>query len=99
MRILMLGWEFPPFIAGGLGTACNGLTRALDRLGHEVLFVLPREADSNVTEKVRIVGPNTENKDPLPERQAGHPAPAGAAPKPGEAAGDESIRSAPPIMC
>jgi glycogen(starch) synthase len=62
MRILMLGWEFPPFIAGGLGTACNGLTRALDRLGHEVLFVLPREADSNVTEKVRIVGPNTEKK-------------------------------------
>ena len=23
----MLGWEFPPFIAGGLGTACYGLTR------------------------------------------------------------------------
>jgi len=96
MRILMLGWEFPPFIAGGLGTACNGLTRALDRLGHEVLFVLPREADSNVTEKVRIVGPNTENKEPLPERQAGGSAPVGAAPEPGQAAGDDSIRPAPP---
>lgn len=62
MRILMLGWEFPPFIAGGLGTACNGLVRALDRLDQEVLFVLPREADGNVTEKVRIVGPNVERK-------------------------------------
>lgn len=41
MRILMLGWEFPPYIAGGLGVACYGLTRALDRLGHEVVFILP----------------------------------------------------------
>ena len=28
MKVLMLGWEFPLFIAGGLGTACYGLTRA-----------------------------------------------------------------------
>jgi glycogen synthase len=41
MRILMLGWEFPPRIAGGLGVACHGLTRALDRLGHTVHFVMP----------------------------------------------------------
>lgn len=38
----MLGWEFPPFISGGLGTACLGLTRAMDRLGMPVTFVLPR---------------------------------------------------------
>lgn len=42
MRVLMLGWEFPPYISGGLGTACYGLTKALDAAGHEVLFVLPR---------------------------------------------------------
>ncbi len=42
MRILMLGWEFPPFIAGGLGVACYGLTRSLDERGHEITFVLPR---------------------------------------------------------
>ncbi|HED53513.1 MAG TPA: glycosyltransferase [Phycisphaerales bacterium] len=58
MRILMLGWEFPPYIAGGLGTACFGLTRALDRLGHDVLFVLPREADGITGDRVRVVGPN-----------------------------------------
>ena len=38
----MLGWEFPPFISGGLGTACYGLTRAMSKLGLEVTFVLPR---------------------------------------------------------
>jgi glycogen(starch) synthase len=38
----MLGWEFPPFISGGLGTACYGLTKAMSKLGLEVIFVLPR---------------------------------------------------------
>ncbi len=58
MRVLMLGWEFPPFIAGGLGTACHGLTRALDRLDQDVLFVLPRSADGWSGSRVRVVGPN-----------------------------------------
>ena len=38
----MLGWEFPPYISGGLGTACFGLTKAMDQLGMPVVFVLPR---------------------------------------------------------
>lgn len=42
MKIFMLGWEFPPFISGGLGTACYGLTKAMSKLGLEVTFVLPR---------------------------------------------------------
>jgi glycosyltransferase involved in cell wall biosynthesis len=42
IRTLMLGWEFPPFISGGLGTACHGLTRAMGRAGMEVTFLLPR---------------------------------------------------------
>ncbi|MCD4825265.1 MAG: glycosyltransferase [Phycisphaerae bacterium] len=41
MRVFMLGWEFPPFISGGLGTACYGLTRGLDEIGVQVCFVLP----------------------------------------------------------
>ena len=41
MRILMLGWEYPPHISGGLGTACEGLTRALARQGVEIDFVVP----------------------------------------------------------
>jgi glycogen(starch) synthase len=41
MKVFMLGWEFPPYISGGLGTACYGLTHGLDEVGVEVAFVLP----------------------------------------------------------
>lgn len=37
----MLGWEYPPHISGGLGTACQGLTTALARENVEVTFVIP----------------------------------------------------------
>jgi glycosyltransferase involved in cell wall biosynthesis len=42
MKVFMLGWEFPPHISGGLGTACFGLTKALDGKGVEISFVLPQ---------------------------------------------------------
>ncbi len=42
MRILMFGWEFPPRMSGGLGTACFGITAALAGLGHRITFVLPQ---------------------------------------------------------
>ncbi len=38
----MLGWEFPPFNTGGLGTACYGITKGLTNNGVKVTFVLPR---------------------------------------------------------
>ena len=38
----MFGWEFPPHISGGLGTACAGLTYALDREHVEILFTVPK---------------------------------------------------------
>jgi len=41
MQILMFGWEFPPYISGGLGTACYGMTKALVARGHRVTFVVP----------------------------------------------------------
>jgi glycosyltransferase involved in cell wall biosynthesis len=41
MQILMFGWEFPPYISGGLGTACHGMTKALVERGHRVTFVVP----------------------------------------------------------
>lgn len=41
MRVFMLGWEFPPHISGGLGTACYGMTKGLDEIGVQVCFVLP----------------------------------------------------------
>ncbi len=53
----MLGWEFPPFISGGLGTACFGLTKAMNELGIEVLFVLPRPIHSEYSSHVKLVAP------------------------------------------
>lgn len=57
MHVLMLGWEFPPFIAGGLGTACHGLTKALDRRGVKVTFVLPKAIDRSESSHVNLVAP------------------------------------------
>ena len=53
----MLGWEFPPFITGGLGTACYGLTKALDRQGVDVTFVLPKTIPADGASHVRLVTP------------------------------------------
>lgn len=41
MRVLMFGWEFPPHIAGGLGTACYGMVKGLAHNDVDVLFVMP----------------------------------------------------------
>ena len=53
----MLGWEFPPFISGGLGTACYGLTRAMSKLGAEIVFILPRDVEGAEGTHVRMTGP------------------------------------------
>jgi hypothetical protein len=42
MRILMLGWELPPYNTGGLGTATHGLASGLADLGAGVSLVLPK---------------------------------------------------------
>ncbi|HBS29189.1 MAG TPA: hypothetical protein DEB06_06990 [Phycisphaerales bacterium] len=88
MRILMLGWEFPPFISGGLGTACHGLTRALDRLGHRVQFVLPKSIDRSQSSHVSLLAPDPEVAPKLsqPVSLASPPHPAG---QPGGGAGAE----------
>ena len=59
MRVLMLGWEFPPFISGGLGTACYGLTKAMSEIGTEVLFVLPKPVEPQHGSHVRILSPHS----------------------------------------
>lgn len=41
MKVAMLGWEFPPFVAGGLGVHCHEITRSLARLGVQVDFYMP----------------------------------------------------------
>jgi len=66
MHVLMLGWEFPPFISGGLGTACHGLTKALDRHGVDVTFVLPKPIDRSQSSHVDLLSPDAANADGAP---------------------------------
>ena len=51
----MFGWEFPPHIAGGLGTACLGLTRGLAKQGVEVLFVMPKASGDEDQSSAKII--------------------------------------------
>lgn len=55
MKILMFGWEFPPHLSGGLGAACQGLTKHLSKLGVEITFVLPRSFDTRFASHMRVV--------------------------------------------
>jgi glycosyltransferase involved in cell wall biosynthesis len=55
MRVLMFGWEFPPHIAGGLGTACFGLTKGLSRHQVNIRFVVPKAYGDEDQQAVRLV--------------------------------------------
>lgn len=51
----MFGWEFPPHITGGLGTACYGLTRGIAKENVDVIFVVPRAYGDEDGSSVRLV--------------------------------------------
>ncbi len=55
MKVLMFGWEFPPHISGGLGTACYGLTQGLSKKGVDITFVIPRLTDRTTRSHVRLI--------------------------------------------
>ena len=59
MRVLMFGWEFPPHISGGLGTASYGLTKGMATLDDlEVIFVVPKAWGDEDQSVVRLIGAN-----------------------------------------
>lgn len=55
MKILMLGWEYPPIKSGGLGTACYGLTKELAALGQDIIFVSPFGVQSDKSRHLNLV--------------------------------------------
>ena len=55
MRVLMFGWEFPPHITGGLGTASYGLVKGLAKNNVDVLFVVPKAYGDEDKRVVRII--------------------------------------------
>lgn len=64
MKVLMFGWEFPPHISGGLGTACAGLTYALEREHVKVLFTVPKLHGGESAENIKLI-----NASSIPIRQ------------------------------
>jgi glycogen synthase len=55
MRILMFGWEFPPHVSGGLGTACYGITKSIAKLGHDIIFVMPGPEMAEADSRIRLI--------------------------------------------
>jgi len=52
----MFGWEFPPHISGGLGTACYGMTRGLAYNQVDVIFVVPKSYGDEDQSSVKLIG-------------------------------------------
>ncbi|HQP80878.1 MAG TPA: glycosyltransferase, partial [Paludibacteraceae bacterium] len=59
MKALMFGWEFPPHILGGLGTASYGLTKGMSlQPDLEITFVIPKPWGDEDQSFLRIIGAN-----------------------------------------
>src|SRR5512136_2652557 len=54
MRIAMIGWEYPPFKAGGLATHCYGLTHGLADKGVVVDFFMPKTNRSASRDRLNL---------------------------------------------
>lgn len=60
MRALMFGWEFPPHILGGLGTASYGLTKGMSlQKDMDITFMLPKPWGDEDQSFLKIIGANT----------------------------------------
>lgn len=54
MKVAMLGWEYPPFKVGGLGTHCYGLTRSLADKDVHVDFYMPKTKTNSKSDKKNL---------------------------------------------
>ncbi|MBU5678943.1 MAG: glycosyltransferase family 4 protein [Candidatus Aenigmatarchaeota archaeon] len=55
-KIFMIGWEYPPYIIGGLGRVCYHLTKELVNKELEVIFLTPFPIDKK-DERVKFISP------------------------------------------
>ena len=56
MKVLMFGWELPPYNSGGLGTACQGLTQGLAGNNIEITFVMPYVPENLKSDHMKLLG-------------------------------------------
>lgn len=54
MKVAMIGWEYPPFKAGGLATHCYGLTRSLSDKNTKVYFFMPKIKHKTSSDKKNL---------------------------------------------
>ncbi len=60
MKVLMFGWEFPPHISGGLGTACYGLTKGMSKINDiDIVFVVPKAYGDEDQNSIKLLGANS----------------------------------------
>lgn len=57
-KVLMLGWEFPPVINGGLGVACHDLCLAMVKHA-KVTMIIPKSNPDFVVKDLNLIGLNT----------------------------------------
>jgi len=55
MKVLMFGWEFPPFISGGLGTASYGISKGLVNNHIDLTFVMPTRRGLSFDSEINIL--------------------------------------------
>jgi hypothetical protein len=56
-KVLMLGWEFPPLINGGLGVACYGLAKELSKIA-ELSVIIPKADPNFILQNTETIGLN-----------------------------------------
>ncbi len=56
-KVLMLGWEFPPIINGGLGVACHDLSSAMSKFA-DITMVVPKSSRDFKAQKINLIGIN-----------------------------------------
>ncbi len=70
-KVLMLGWEYPPFINGGLGIACAGLCEALSQFS-EITLIVPKILQRQPNKNIQIIGLNRLNEEYIEETIVEH---------------------------
>lgn len=63
-KVLMLGWEFPPIINGGLGVACHDLSSAMSAIA-DITMIVPKTSPGFKMKNMNLVGINNLDVDLL----------------------------------
>lgn len=56
MKVLMLGWELPPYFAGGVGVVARALIDTLAERGTRVIYLMPRAPQRQADELAQVLG-------------------------------------------